>query len=73
MQIRCQQCHKPFALTKAQIHAALDVMALENMNHFNAACSHCRRINRVSRKDLIRQAPDWSPPESVITKKDTSA
>jgi len=48
-------------------------MALENMNHFNAACSHCRRINRVSRKDLIRQAPDWSPPESVITKKDTSA
>ena len=59
MQIRCQNCHKPFALNKDVIHAALDQLTSENQNHYNAQCPHCRRMNRVSLQELERAAPDW--------------
>jgi phage FluMu protein Com len=65
MQIRCQQCHKPFALNKDQIHAALDAMAAEDQQHYNAPCPHCRRVNRVARKAMLRFAPDWQRAEST--------
>ncbi len=69
MQIRCQHCHKPFALNKDQIHAALDSMASENQQHYNASCPHCRRVNQVARKALLRYAPDWQKPEPTTTEK----
>ena len=59
MQIRCYHCSKPFALGKETIHAALDLTASQNLNHYNAPCPHCRRLNRVSRMQLLRAAPDW--------------
>ena len=59
MQIRCYNCHKPFALGKEAVHAALDMMANEGLSHYNAACPHCRRVNRVSHDELMRAAPDW--------------
>jgi phage FluMu protein Com len=34
-------------------------MEVENLTHFDAPCPHCRRVNRVSRKELQRAAPDW--------------
>ena len=61
MQIRCYHCQKPFALGKETIHLALDAMEIEKMGHYNAACPHCRRANRVSRDELRRAAPDWQP------------
>ena len=72
MQIRCQQCHKPFALNKDQIHAALDSMAAEDLQHYNAFCPHCRRVNRVARKALLRFAPDWQKSEPVEPQKTSS-
>jgi hypothetical protein len=59
VQIRCQNCHKPFALSKEEVTAALDSMAAEDLSHYNAQCPHCRRVNRVSLKELQRAAPDW--------------
>jgi phage FluMu protein Com len=59
MQIRCYHCHRPFALGKETIHAALDVVVAENLSHYDAPCPHCRRINRISRQALERAAPDW--------------
>lgn len=59
MQIRCMNCHKPFALNKDALHAALDYIEQEKLGHFNAACPHCRRNNRISRQELVRGAPDW--------------
>jgi phage FluMu protein Com len=59
MQIRCQHCQKPFGLGRETIHAALDMITAENLNHFNAQCPHCRRVNRVSREELAHAAPDW--------------
>ncbi len=64
MQIRCQNCHKPYALNKDMVHAALDHISAENLSHYDAVCPHCRRINRVSRDELLRAAPDWQAQSS---------
>lgn len=58
MQIRCFHCHKPYALGKEEIQAALDYLNGQDLNHYNAPCPHCRRVNRVSKKDLQRFAPE---------------
>jgi phage FluMu protein Com len=60
MQIRCYHCHKPFALGRETVHAALDLLTAEDLSHYNAQCPHCRRVNRVSKDELARAAPDWS-------------
>ena len=60
MQIRCQKCHRPFAVGKEAVHYALDTMTAEGLNHYDVKCPHCRRVNRVSLEALLRSAPDWS-------------
>jgi phage FluMu protein Com len=70
MQIRCTSCHKPFAISKETVHAALDAIHAEDLNHYNAQCPHCRRTNRLSPKELQRAAPDWQlgqAPEEPVT------
>ncbi len=61
MQIRCTNCHKPFAISKDTVSAALDAIHAEGLNHYNAHCPHCRRANRLSPQELRRAAPDWQP------------
>ena len=61
MQIRCQNCHRPFALNRDMVHAALDNLQEEELGYYNVQCPHCRRANRVSREELMHAAPDWSP------------
>ena len=59
MQIRCYNCKKPFALNKEVIYLALDQITEQELSHYDAPCPHCRRINRVSRQELMRAAPEW--------------
>jgi len=59
MQLRCYNCHRPFSLSKDTIYAALDKVAAENLTHYDVPCPHCRRVNRVSPKELRRAAPNW--------------
>lgn len=61
MQIRCYNCHKPFALAQAAVHAALEQVTAEGLNHYNAYCPHCKRANRISVEELRRAAPNWEP------------
>ena len=61
MQLRCTNCQRPFALNKEAVNAALDHVYSENLSHYNAQCPHCRRVNRVSKKQLLRASPGWSP------------
>ena len=61
MQLRCANCHKPFALNKDEVNLALDTIYTEGLGHYNAYCPHCRRANRVSQQELQRSAPDWHP------------
>lgn len=60
MQLRCTKCHKPFALGKDALLAALEQVKAQDLHHYNAQCPHCRRMNRVSRKELERSAPKQS-------------
>ncbi len=71
MQIRCYNCHKPFALGKETIYIALQEMSESSMSHYNAYCPHCGRANRVSPKELQRSAPDWKPEEQTPEQGDT--
>jgi hypothetical protein len=61
MQIRCTNCHRPFAINKEMVNAALDEIHNEDLSHYNAYCPHCRRVNRLSPQELKRAAPDWEP------------
>lgn len=65
MQIRCYNCHKPFALSREAVRGALDLMHQEDLHHYNAQCPFCRRVNRVSKEELLRAAPDWEPTSNV--------
>jgi phage FluMu protein Com len=68
MQIRCYNCHRPFALSKEAVYAALEQLTQDDMGHYNAACPHCKRVNRVSKDELLRHAPEWEkhvPSESL--------
>jgi hypothetical protein len=62
MQIRCSHCHRPFALSREAVHAALDMMTIEDLGHYNASCPHCRKVNKISRQELLHAAPDWIKP-----------
>ncbi len=61
MQLRCYNCHKPFALGKEAVNYALETVTNENLSHYNAYCPHCKRANRVSVDELHRAAPNWEP------------
>ena len=66
MQTRCQNCHRPFALSKEVVHAALDTMATQHLEHYyNVQCPHCHKLTRVPRTDLLHAAPDWKEPAST--------
>ncbi len=59
MQIRCNYCHKPFALSHEAVIAALEELEEQKYTHYNALCPHCGRTNRISQKELKRAAPQW--------------
>jgi len=61
MQIRCINCHKPFAIGKQEMHTALDILTSQGFSHYDTPCPHCRRVNRISKPELERGAPDWKP------------
>jgi len=54
MQIRCQQCQKPFGLTSESIQNALQAIEVEKLTHYDMYCPHCRKLNRVSAKEIQR-------------------
>ena len=68
MQIRCQHCHRPFALDKTDVHAALDQLSSQNLKHYNVHCPHCGKANQVSRIELQRSAPDWKDTAKKVSK-----
>ena len=73
MQMRCYNCHKPFALGKEAVHQALDDIVTGDLSHHNAHCPHCGRVNRISRKELLRAAPDWSPAKQTSVEENSGS
>jgi phage FluMu protein Com len=73
MQIRCYNCHRPFALSKEGVHDALDEIVAGDLSHFDVHCPHCGRVNRASRKELLRAAPDWSQEKQITQEENTTS
>jgi hypothetical protein len=59
MNIRCFYCQTPFTLGRAELLAALQHMAAENLNHYDAHCPRCRRANSVARQRMEMVFPNW--------------
>jgi len=73
MQIRCFKCQMPIALSKDVIYAALDVLTDENLNRYDVHCPKCRKMNRVSYKQLKRAAPFWKRDREEAESEEKSA
>lgn len=65
MQIRCNHCHKPYALSNDAVHTALDTLQEEKQHHYNARCPHCGKATQIGLDVLKRAAPNWKPAEST--------
>ncbi len=61
MQLRCQNCHIPFSVSKDVVHAALDTMAEKKWDHYDLRCPQCKKVTRVSQEQLLHSAPNWKP------------
>jgi phage FluMu protein Com len=67
MQIHCYNCHKPFAIGKDAVSAALEQISGGEIHHLDVPCPHCRRVNRVSKDELARFAPAQGKQEKEET------
>jgi phage terminase large subunit GpA-like protein len=38
-------------MDKTVVHAALDQLASENLDHYNSHCPHCGKSNQVSKNE----------------------
>ena len=61
MQVRCQNCNRPYALPKEQVHAMLDQIQAEGLKFLSSYCTHCGKMNRHTKKQLRMFAPTWKP------------
>jgi len=59
MQFRCFKCNMPIAMSRDAIYAALDYVTDEELTHYDIRCPRCRKVNRVSVKQLHQSAPNW--------------
>ena len=46
-------------MVKDAVYAALELLIREQLNHYDANCPHCGKVNHISRIELQRAAPDW--------------
>ena len=60
MQVKCRFCNRPFALSKEDVHIALEGIHTNNLKYHNADCPHCGKQNRMTRADLQRASPGWT-------------
>ena len=61
MQVRCQNCNRPYAMNRDEVHALLDQIQVEGLKYQSSNCPHCGKNNRHSKKQLRQFAPTWKP------------
>ena len=59
MQVRCYKCHMPISLGRDAVNGALDYVTDEDLTHYDVRCPKCRKVNRISVKQLHQAAPTW--------------
>lgn len=63
IRLRCFKCGTPFVVKNEEISAALDVIYAENLKHYNCHCPKCGRANKVSKTQMKKALPSWTPTE----------
>jgi len=59
MNIRCTYCQNLFTVGRLEKLAALQGMQSNAIDHYDAQCPRCRRMNSVSRQKLEMFTPAW--------------
>jgi len=49
-------------VTIEEVESALTQLLEEGHKHYNALCPRCGKANKVSKAQLRRAAPNWTPP-----------
>lgn len=55
MQIKCQFCSTPFALTNEQVAEAVEIIKKDAHAHYDAHCPKCRRSTKLAKKSFPTQ------------------
>lgn len=50
MQIKCQFCSLPFALSNEQITEAIQMLQKNAHAHYDARCPKCRRVTKLAKR-----------------------
>lgn len=50
MQIKCQFCAMPFALTTEQVKEAIELLQQNPQGHYDARCPKCRRVTKLAKR-----------------------
>ncbi|GAB4434714.1 MAG: hypothetical protein Kow00120_01180 [Anaerolineae bacterium] len=59
---RCFKCGWPINLNRAELEAAVAEALASGESHHAITCPQCRRINKVSVKQMRAKLPrDWQP------------
>ena len=59
MQLKCNYCSTPFALTRETDMAAIEELKDQKKHHYDAHCPKCRRAVYVTREQLARAYPAY--------------
>lgn len=73
MQFRCRNCNRPFGMKRDEVHALLTAMHTERLRYSNVHCPHCGKSNKVTKNELQRMVPGWSPERAATLEEADSA
>ncbi|MBN1286125.1 MAG: hypothetical protein JXB47_12075 [Anaerolineae bacterium] len=60
--LRCFKCGWPINLNRAELETAVAEAMAKDEAHYALVCPSCRRVNKISVKQMRRKLPrDWQP------------
>jgi hypothetical protein len=59
MQLKCNFCSMPFAISRETAMAAIEELKDQKQHHYDAYCPNCRKTVYVSREQLARAYPTY--------------
>ena len=68
VKITCFKCHWSWSLSNEEVKAAYDSLPAED-NYYAVGCPKCRRVNKVTRKQLKQALPPSTTEPTVSESK----
>jgi phage FluMu protein Com len=57
LSVRCFKCGQSINLTREEMEVAVQEAEAKGETHHTVTCPHCRRVNKVSVKQMRRKLP----------------